>query len=116
MFVFKDFIIGTVLITAANIIIWFTTNTQFFNKWAAENRTLIALAAGMPTTYLCVWSSKYFYQAFGNLAWPGRFMSFVSGTLIMALFASIFLGEGISFKTGVCLVLSLLIVIVQVWA
>tara|TARA_Y100000356_G_C11022398_1_gene164136 strand:- start:17 stop:367 length:351 start_codon:yes stop_codon:yes gene_type:complete len=115
MFILKDFVIGTVLITAANTIIWFTTNSQFFSKWAAENRTLIALVAGMPTTYLCVWSSKYFYQAFGNLAWPGRFMAFVSGTILMAVLASYFLGEGISLKTGICLVLSLAIVVVQVW-
>jgi len=111
----RDFIAGTLLISVANVIIWFTTNAQFFNKWANDNRGLLALIAGIPTTYLCIWSSKYFYLAFGNLAWPGRFMSFVSGTIIMALFASLFLGEGISLKTAISLVLSLAIVAVQVW-
>lgn len=106
---------GSVLITLANVIIWFTTNGQFFSKWFAENKTTTALLAGIPTTYLCIWSSKYFYQAFGNLAWPGRFMSFVSGTLIMALFASLILGEGMSVKTLISIALSLAIVAVQVW-
>lgn len=111
----RDFIIGTILITMANVIIWFTTNGQFFIKWFEENKALTALLAGIPTTYLCVWSSKYFYAAFDNLAWPGRFISFVSGTIIMALFASFFLNESISIKTTICLALSLAIVAVQVW-
>ena len=111
----RDFLIGTLLITLANVIIWFTTNGQFFIKWFEENKAMTALIAGIPTTYLCIWSSKYFYQAFDNLAWPGRFISFVSGTVIMTLFASIFLGEGITTKTMLSLLLSFGIVAVQVW-
>lgn len=115
MFSLKDFLLGTAYITVANTVIWFATNGQFFNKWISDNKHLTALIAGPIITFMCIISTKHYYKAFDELIWPGRMISFASGTVVMAVFAYCIMNEPMNFKTMVSLMLCILILIVQVW-
>ena len=52
---------------------------------------------------------------FDGLLWPGRFIGFASGVISFAFLSYYFMGEGITFKTGVSLLLAVVIVLIQVF-
>ena len=52
---------------------------------------------------------------FDGLLWPGRFIGFASGVVSFAVLSYIFMGEGITVKTGVSLFLAFMIVFIQVF-
>ena len=43
---------------------------------------------------------------FDGLLWPGRFIGFASGVISFAFLSYVFMGEGITLKTGVSLLLA----------
>ena len=85
----KSFLIGIVFFLGAHILTWFQLNGQFF-------------------------STKYTFDAFDGLIWPGRFIGFSIGMLIFAILAAQIMGEGLTNKTIVSLILCFFLVGVQV--
>ena len=61
-----------------------------------------------------IWGTKYTVNGFGGLLWPARFIGFGVGMIIYAIGVWYFFSEGISPKTAVSLVLSLLLICIQV--
>ena len=110
----KQIIITLTIFFFANIITWFQLNGQFFSPWFKNNPLLLCLF-GIPISWLYIVATKYSFVVFDELLWPGRFVGFVVGIIIFALFTAIFLGEGINNKTIVSLVLSLVLVSIQVF-
>ena len=64
---------------------------------------------------LYILATKYSFVAFNELLWPGRFLGFAVGMITFTIFTSIFLGEGISNKTVVSLLLASILVCIQVF-
>ncbi len=107
------FAIGLYMI--AQIIVWFVTNAQFINKWAADHPWFMALVISGPTTYLFILGTKYSAEYFDGLVWPGRFIGFGLGMVSFAILTSFILGESVSVKTGVSLLLAVALISVQVF-
>lgn len=72
-------------------------------------------AAGWPISLILIYASRYVVSGFDGLLWPGRLVGFASGMMVMALFTYIHMGEGISMKTGITLLLALAITLIQVF-
>lgn len=98
----------------AHIVTWFQLNGQFFSEWFKNNNFILALF-GIPISYLYIYGTKYCYEGFGELVWPGRFMGFAAGMIVFAVLSSLILNEGITMKTGVSLLLAIALVAVQVF-
>lgn len=109
----KNLIWGLVFFFAAHILTWFQLNGQFFSNWFVKNNWAVVLC-GIPISYLFIYGTKYTYLAFDGLIWPGRFIGFSIGMLIFAILASQIMGEGLTNKTAVSLVLCFILVGVQV--
>tara|TARA_Y100001972_G_scaffold103307_1_gene129448 strand:+ start:231 stop:581 length:351 start_codon:yes stop_codon:yes gene_type:complete len=107
-------IIGVGIFLFVHILTWFQLNGQFFNGWFKNNNFVLALF-GIPISYLYIYGTKYCYEGFGGLIWPGRFIGFACGMVIMAIFTSLVMNEGITVKTGVSLILATALVAVQVF-
>jgi hypothetical protein len=75
----------------------------------------IVLLMGIPITWLFLESVKYIYEWSGGQIWPGRLIGFSIGITVFTLMSVILFGEGISVKTGVCLLLSAIILIIQIF-
>jgi hypothetical protein len=105
---------GSVLFILSQTVIWYQTNGQFFSQWVKDRPIIMALL-GFPISYILIYATKYAYQGFGGLLWPARFVGFVSGMVIMAVFTSIHLNEGISIKTAITLFLCFIIVLIQLF-
>ncbi len=94
-------------------LIWYQTNSQFFSNWVKE-RPLLMATMGIPISYILIYAS-HVVEGFDGLLWPGRLIGFSTGMIIMAILTYIHLGEGITLKTGVTLLLAFIIVMVQLY-
>lgn len=110
----KDIAIAFILFIIAQALIWYQTNSQFFNEWAKERPMIMALM-GLPISYILIYASRYVVSGFDGLLWPGRLIGFSTGMIVMAIFTYLHLNEGITLKTGITLVLAFIIVLVQLY-
>jgi len=100
--------------TGAHLMTWFQLNGQFIWSWFKDHPLTLCLF-GVPVSYLYIVATKYSFEAFNELLWPGRFLGFAVGMITFTLFTSIFMGEGINNKTVVSLILALILVSIQVF-
>jgi hypothetical protein len=98
----------------AHLMTWFQLNGQFIWSWFKDHPLTLCLF-GVPVSYLYILATKYSFIAFNELLWPGRFVGFAIGMITFTVFTSIFLGEGISNKTVISLLLAFILVCIQVF-
>tara|TARA_R110000744_G_scaffold25161_8_gene62597 strand:- start:23647 stop:23898 length:252 start_codon:yes stop_codon:yes gene_type:complete len=70
---------------------------------------------GVPISYLFIVSTKYAYNGFEGLLWPGRLVAFGTGIIIMGICTYIFFGEGLNSKTIISIILSMVILLIQIF-
>ena len=109
----KYIIITTLLFIFNNIIIWFQLNGQLvWGFWKSPKGIATSLILGIPITGLFWLATKLGYQGFGNL-WAVRFMGFAVSMMTFPIITYMILGEGITLKTGISIVLAGVIMILQ---
>jgi len=96
-------------------LIWFQTNGQFIWKWFAENTFLLSLVGGTTISYTFIMGTRFAYEHFDGLLWPGRFLRFALGISSYAILTWAFMGEGLSLKTFTSLILATGIIFVQLF-
>tara|TARA_Y100000766_G_C18794158_1_gene549722 strand:+ start:396 stop:740 length:345 start_codon:yes stop_codon:yes gene_type:complete len=96
-----------------HILIWIQTNGQFLWRFFEKNPILLSFTFGGVISYFFIMATKYSYQSFDELVWPGRFIGFAVGIVSYAIMTYLLLNEGVTTKTLICLVLSLLILTIQ---
>jgi hypothetical protein len=67
---------------------------------------------GMPISYALMYSTKLGFQGFGEL-WPIRLLGFAVGIMSFPVITYLVLGEGITLKTGISLILATVILLLQ---
>jgi len=109
----KNILIFTLLICISHVIFWFQVNGQFMWEFFKNNPLIIALM-GLPSGYLVIIAAKYGYQGFDGELWPMRIIGFSCGTILFSFLTYILMSEGLTIKTILCLILSLVIIIIQI--
>ena len=110
----KAFILTLIYFFIAHLMTWFQLNGQFVWTWCKDHPLTLCLF-GIPVSYFYIFATKYSFEAFNELLWPGRLVGFAVGIISFAIFTSIFMGEGINTKTTISLILSLTLVLIQVF-
>ena len=110
----KAFILTIFYFLIAHLMTWFQLNGQFVWTWFKENPLILCLF-GLPVSYLYILATKYSFDAFNELIWPGRLVGFAVGIISFAILTNIFLGESINNKTIISLVLAIILVLIQVF-
>ena len=101
------------LFVIANIIIWYQLNSQLVWEWAKGTKSMwIMSLLGIPISLLLWYCTKIGYSGFGNL-WAVRFMGFATSMLTFPIMTYLYLGETITLKTLITLLLALIIMILQ---
>jgi hypothetical protein len=108
-------LLGIICFFIGQIIVWFITNAQFFNKWAANHPWFMAIVLSGPTTYLFLMGTKYIAEHFDGQLWPGRFIGFGLGTVAFAILTYIIMNESINEKTFVSILLATTLVSLQIF-
>jgi hypothetical protein len=104
---------GFLLFLIGQAMIWFQTNSQFIWQWPKDNPALMALC-GIPISYILIIATTHVVNGFEGLLWPGRLVGFGSGMIVMAILTWSMMGEGISTKTLVSLILAVVLVLIQI--
>jgi len=105
---------GILLFLLAHIVTWFQLNGQFVWDWFKNNIFILALF-GIPISYLFIIGNRYVVEHFDGVMWPARFVGFGVGVIVYAALVWIFFKEGINLKTFVSLLLSLTLILIQLF-
>mgnify|MGYP003137238313 FL=1 len=108
-------LLGIICFALGQTMIWFQTNGQFKWKWFAENPILLALMFGAIISYTYILGTKYIVEHFEGLLWPGRLIGFGIGAICFAILTYIYMGEGITTKTAISLILATALVAIQIF-
>ena len=96
-----------------NILIWYQLNSQLVWDWAKGTKSMWIMALmGIPISLMFWYATKIGYIGFGNL-WAVRFMGFATSMLTFPIMTWLYLGEAITLKTLVTLLLALIIMLLQ---
>ena len=96
-----------------NILIWYQLNSQLVWDWAKGTKSMwIMSLMGIPISLLFWYATKIGYEGFGNL-WAVRFMGFATSMLTFPVMTWLYLGETITLKTLVTILLAIIIMILQ---
>lgn len=105
----------TVLIfTITQIAVWYQTNGQFISDWFKNNPFILSLF-GVPISFGYIYATKWAFEAFDGVLWPGRLLGFALGMIIFAILTNSYLGEGITTKVAISLILATALVVIQVF-
>ena len=105
--------ITIVLFIINNILIWYQLNSQLVWDWAKGTKSMWLMALmGIPISLLFWWATKIGYQGLGTL-WQTRLLAFATSMMIFPLMTWIYLGEVITMKIGVSILLAIIIVVLQ---
>ena len=111
----KSLGVGLVLFMVGQLLAWYQTNGQFLSTWIKEHPILTALIGGIPVGYSYILGTTYIVAAFGGQLWPSRLLGFAMGVIAFTILAYVHMGETITTKTAVTLLLALSIVLIQVF-
>lgn len=110
----RNLFISLIIIIIAQIMTFVQLQSQFVWTWAKNHPILISLG-GFPISLLLIYFTKYCSNAFNGEVWPGRLIGFAIGAIIFALLSITLLKEPMTTKTMICLGLSALILIIQIF-
>ena len=107
----KEILFCILILFFTQIVIWFQLNAQVKWDWFKDNYLLMSIL-GMPISYALLYSTKYGWEGWGEL-WPIRLTGFAVGILSFTFITYIVLGEGVTLKTGISLILATVILLLQ---
>ena len=96
-----------------NILIWYQLNSQLVWDWAKGYKSMwIMSILGIPISLLFWLCTKWGYAGFGNL-WSVRWLAFGTSMMVFPLMTYFYLGEVITIKTLISILLSIIIIVLQ---
>ena len=106
-------ILTIILFFVNNIIIWYQLNGQLvWDFWKSWKGIVVMLLMGIPISGLFYLATKWGYDGFGTL-WPVRFLGFATSMMTFPVMTWLYLGEVITLKTIITILLAIIIMILQ---
>lgn len=102
------------LIVLAQFVTYLQLQSQFVWTWAKDHPLVLALV-GFPVSLILIYYTRYCAAAFEGQVWPGRLIGFAVGAIVFAICSRIMFSESLTVKTGVCLILSVAILMIQIF-
>ena len=109
----KYIIISTIVFIFSQILIWYQLNSQLVWKWAEGYKSMMWMSLlGIPISLLMWLCTKWGYIGFGSL-WAVRFVGFATSMLVFPIMTYFYLGEPMTLKVIITILLALIIMILQ---
>ena len=106
-------VITTILFFLNNILIWYQLNSQLVWEWAKTSKAMwFSALLGIPISLFFWYATRIGYEGFGNL-WSVRFIGFATSMLTFPVMTYFYLGEVITLKTGITIILAIIIMLLQ---
>ena len=103
-------VMGLGMSVMGNIIAWFHMNAQFRWEWAKSQWWIVL--GGIPISYLFFYSTRFFYQYFGEY-WAVRPIGFGMATIVFGVLTATILHEVPSQRIIVSLILACVILYIN---
>ena len=110
----KALIYTIAIFTVTQIAVWYQTNGQFVWDSFKKNPIGLAVVFGTIISYLLIMGTRFMVRYFDGLLWPGRFIAFGMGIVSFTFLTWYYLGEGITTKTLVSLIIAISLVSIQI--
>ena len=107
-------LIGMLLMLLAQILTFYQLQGQLKYQWFKDNYWVIVLM-GIPISMMYMESVKQIINYYGGLLWPSRLIGFGIGVVVFAILSQLLFGENLTTKTMVCLILSGVIILIQIF-
>ena len=109
----KYIVISTFVFIISQVLIWYQLNSQLVWKWAEGYKSMMWMSLlGIPISALMWYCTKIGYVGFGSL-WAVRFMGFATSMMVFPIMTYFYLGEPMTIKVWITLLLALIIMILQ---
>lgn len=108
----KSALLSILLIVVGQAGAWFQQFSQNRFEWMKNNIWVNILIFGTFVSFAFVFAARYGMEAFGS-AWSYRLIQFSIGVFVFTYLTQVFLGENITVKNGICIGLSVLIILIQ---
>ena len=109
----KYIVLTIVIFSLNNILIWYQLNSQLVWDWAKGTKSMwIMSLMGIPISILFWYATKWGYIGFGSL-WSIRFIGFAMSMITFPIMTYFYLGETITLKTLVTILLAFIIMLLQ---
>ena len=107
---------GMGLYILVHTMLWFSINTQFIkNEWR-DKSLFVSLGLAIPISVSVYYAARFTYEALGESAWGVRFVGFGMSYMIFPVLTWWLLKESMfTPKTLTCIMLSLMIVLIQIF-
>jgi hypothetical protein len=112
---YKLLLLGAFWLLIAQTSAWYQTNSQFLSNWFREHTFLTIIIFALPIGYSYIESTRIMVAAFEGDLWPTRLLGFAIGIVSFTFLTYYHLGEPLTLKTGVTLLLALFIVLIQIF-
>lgn len=107
-------LIGMLLMLLAQILTFYQLQGQLKYQWFKDNYWVIVLM-GIPISMMYMESVRQIIIHYGGLLWPSRLIGFGIGVVVFAILSQLLFGENLTTKTMVCLILSGVIILIQIF-
>ena len=107
-------LIGILLCVIAQIFVFIQVQGSLKYQSFKDYKWLVILMS-IPISWIFIESVKYIYDWSDGQLWPSRLIGFSIGIIVFTIMSFLLFGEGISMKTGTCLILSVIILIIQIF-
>jgi len=87
---------------------------HLWSKWIKNNPFLMTLM-GLPIGYLVILASREMVSLYNGETWPNRIIGFSLGVIVFSIMAWVILKEPMTTKTLICLSLSFVILLIQLF-
>ena len=109
----KYILLSIATFIVVNILVWYQLNSQLVWDWAKGYKSMwIMSLLGIPISLLFWLCTKWGYLGFGNL-WAVRWLAFGSSMIVFPIMTYFYLGEVITLKTLISIILSIIIILLQ---
>ena len=105
---------GIIVGILAQVLTFFQLQGQLKYEFLKDNYWL-TLLIGIPISMCFMFSVKNLVLSFNGEMWPSRLIGFSIGAIVFSLLSYYIFNEPINLKTGICLGLALLILIIQLF-
>ena len=98
----------------AQILTFLQLQGQIRFEWL-RNNIWFAVLMGMPISFMYIKSVKNMVAAYNGQIWPSRLIGFSLSVTVFTAMSYFLFKEPVTLKTGICLFLGLLIILVQIF-
>ena len=110
--------LGCALMIILHILIWFSSNGQFMenSEFFKKHSLAFAIFSGPGVAALGYYGARFIHAAMSQSVWQIRFIGFGLSYLVFPVLTWYLLGESMfTLKTMLCIALSILIIVIQVY-